>query len=129
MERNLDLIRHLMLEIEEKETPGEYTLRYLPEAIKGFEKKYGSDYEQVRNKHLYMLIEAKFIEGKYFKDNANNYTVIPIRITWEGHNYIDSIKNNDVWSEVKSKLKTIGGFTLPIVQQVAASILTNKLGF
>lgn len=128
MRLDIDLLRHLLFEIEEKDIPGEYTALKLENAVKGFESKYNEYWDRARNEHLYILLRAGFIEAKHREDNGDNHFVFPIRLTWEGHNYLNSIRSSDMWSEIKSKLKSAGSYTIPAIQQIAASLILKKVG-
>ncbi len=129
MRLDIDLLRHLLFEIEESDIPGEYTALKLENAVKGFENKYGDNFEFVKNEHLYLLHEAKYVEA-IVMDRADGYKMVIVvkRTTWEGHNYLNSIRSSDVWSEIKTKIKSAGSYTIPVIQQIAASLILKKTG-
>ena len=71
-----------------------------------------------------MLLEADLIIPGDNKFNGAIYT----GITFEGHQYLDSIRSDKVWNKIKKKLSTEGvSLTLQIVKNVATSIITNSL--
>ncbi len=49
-------------------------------------------------------------------------------ITYNGHQFIDSVRDNTIWKETKSALAKVTGGTLPIIQQLATYFLKAKLG-
>ncbi len=77
---------------------------------------------------------AKLKEAGYIKavfsggDNLPNYLIHSI--TWDGHQFLDNIRDADIWQRVKSKVNklTNESVSLPIIQQVAAQIISKKLG-
>lgn len=71
------------------------------------------------------LFEAKFIQ--MHKDITGG--VIIGEITYNGHQLLDSIRDDGIWKETKSKVSKIASVSLPIIQQVAAAIITTKLGY
>lgn len=70
------------------------------------------------------LIEAGYVTGHH--DILGN--VVITDITYNGHIFLDSIRDDGVWKETKSKISKIASVSLPIIQQVAAAIITTKLG-
>ena len=74
------------------------------------------------------LKEANFLNcfgGIYSKYN------LPLSvdsITYQGHQFLDTIRDENVWSNAKSKIKTVASVTLPILQDLCASYLRLKLG-
>jgi hypothetical protein len=40
-------------------------------------------------------------------------------LSWQGHEFLDNIRNPDVWGRTKEGMKAVGGFGLEIAVQVA----------
>ena len=75
-----------------------------------------------------MLLEADYINALIVSGNNKFNGAIYTGITFEGHQYLDSIRSDKVWNKIKKKLSTEGvSFTLQIVKNVATSIITNSL--
>ena len=70
------------------------------------------------------LNEAKYLEVKQYITGA---TFI-LKITYDGHVFLDTIRDNDIWKETKSKISKLASVSLPIIQQVAAQLISFKLG-
>lgn len=92
MKRDWDLIRRLLIETE-KLKPKEYLM---PQAI--------ADENPVKvGYHFMIMIEAKLIHGT---DNCNDYsrleTCFAMGISWEGHEFLDSIRRDSMWNKIKS---------------------------
>ena len=74
------------------------------------------------------LKEANFLNcfgGIYSKCN------LPLSvdsITYQGHQFLDTIRDENVWSNAKSKIKAVASVTLPILQDLCTSYLRSKLG-
>lgn len=74
------------------------------------------------------LKEANFLNcfgGIYSKYN------LPLSIdsiTYQGHQFLDSIRDEHVWNSAKSKIKTVTSVTLPILQELCSTYLKQKLG-
>ncbi len=74
-----------------------------------------------------MLNDAGYINAKYCGyDNKPIYSISSL--TWDGHQFLDNIRDNDIWKETKSKVSKITSVSLPIIQQVAAQLIALKLG-
>lgn len=80
--------------------------------------------------HISLLLDADFIELEieptYMYSNWANYRIL--RLTNRGCDFLDSIKDDTIWSKTKTKLGTLlSSATLSIVSQVAQSIMKNQL--
>ena len=75
------------------------------------------------------LLEAGLINAKKEKWIISNKPIITVSsITTNGHRFLDSIRSPEIWRETKSKLKSLGSVSIEIISQVAASVITGKLG-
>ncbi len=75
------------------------------------------------------LLEAGLINAKKEKWIISNQPIITVSsITTNGHRFLDSIRSPEIWRETKSKLKSLGSVSIEIISQVAASVITGKLG-
>lgn len=71
------------------------------------------------------LDEAGFLETSK-RDLMGNIPIMSI--TYNGHLFLDNIRDDGIWKETKSKISKFASTSLPIIQQVAAAILASKLG-
>ena len=75
------------------------------------------------------LLEAGLINAKKEKWILSNQPIIIVSsITTNGHRFLDSIRSPEIWRKTKSKLKSLGSVSIEIISQVAASVITGKLG-
>ena len=120
MKRDLDLMRDMMLRIEE-ETAG---LRFLR---RDSFLDICAD-KDVISYHLRILVEAGFIDAQDVSSNeGEDYAVHGL--TYAGCDYLDSVRSSSVWSQVKERLKKIGGIaSTEIIKKVADSIAASQLG-
>jgi hypothetical protein len=49
-------------------------------------------------------------------------------ITWQGHEFLDSVRDDGVWSQTRDKLKPVGSASLEVVKSIATTFLCNQLG-
>lgn len=60
------------------------------------------------------------------EDMLGNFLVKSI--TYNGHQFIDSVRDNTIWKETKSALAKIASVSLPVIQQLATHIAKAKVG-
>ncbi|WP_416729214.1 DUF2513 domain-containing protein [Fictibacillus sp. JL2B1089] len=119
MKRDMDLIRNILLEIEEKES----ATSWVTLSLEGFSE------EQV-NYHLNLLDQVGFLEVK--KLIQAPYLVR--NLTMRGHDFLGSIRNDELYANLKSRLgETIKSLPLSVVSSVAIEVAKEwtlkKLGF
>ena len=49
------------------------------------------------------------------------------RITYDGYQFIETIRPEPVWEKVKSTGKHIGSFSIDVITQVATTVLTSMI--
>lgn len=77
---------------------------------------------------LLKLREAGFIHSN---NNVSDNRPQPFvtGITYEGHNFLDNVRDNTVWKNAKEKaFSTVSSVSIAIVNQVAGAYIKNKLG-
>ena len=110
MERDLTLLRDLMLAIEKM--PSDTPLRG------GFFRERFPDTDPYDlGDHVHQLIEAGLLEGKvHFYQRQSIPNVGVDRITTWGHDFIRSVKDDTVWNKVKDEVIDTGkAFTLSML--------------
>ena len=70
------------------------------------------------------LNEAGYIKASMYIDG----TAAVYDITYNGHIFLDSIRDNNIWTKTKSKISKLAGVSLPIIQQVATQMIAIELG-
>ena len=48
-------------------------------------------------------------------------------ILYAGHEFIDSIRNDDNWEKVKALASKVGSFSISTLQQIAVSVISYKI--
>ncbi|WP_237487825.1 DUF2513 domain-containing protein [Vibrio parahaemolyticus] len=121
MKRDMELIRKLLLTIEENPRQLE---------VEGYDKN------QVKY-HALLLIEAGFLDGNV-SDTLANTSVVPSfvsvnRLTWDGHEFLDSIRKEEVWNTIKTEFKdasisTVFSIGKQLTENYAKKKLSSLLG-
>jgi len=124
MKRNLNLIRKILLDIENA-PPGK--------VISASNFDYEEFEELIIAEHLKLLLDAKFLEGKFMQDFLSNGSIEIFcsiyRLTWDGHEFLANAKNDTIWKKVKSQAEEKGVSTsMFILNQVLASEVKKRLG-
>lgn len=75
------------------------------------------------------LEEADFISGHVQYSGDGPYFISIGNLTWDGNQYLNSIRSDSVWKETKQKVKETGiSVTFSILTALATSIAKQKLG-
>jgi hypothetical protein len=118
MKRDLDLIRELLLKIEALPVgpPAQYRLDEVD--------------DPVLLAHLELLVESGLVRGKISRTQGSRGDVITIAgLTWQGHEWIETVRNADVWRETKRELLDGPGvLTYELARAMASRILRARLG-
>lgn len=113
MRLDIDCIRDILLTIETNcNSYGEY---YYPNLI--FESL--SDYdEDVLTYHLLALNDGGYISCLYSDNSIEEIS----SLTWEGHQYLDTIRPATVWDKTKTILSKSGVSSLSMVSKIASNV-------
>jgi len=75
------------------------------------------------------LYEAGLIKAIRKNEIYSRYPIIIVQsITYDGHQFLDNIRDNTIWKETKNRMKEVGSISINVMSQVAASIISSKLG-
>lgn len=121
MTRDLDLIRQLLLKLEVLNGPrGAMHILNGDDPAVAIE---GYSGDQI-SYHLELLRDAGFIEspGSQPMDGIT-FT----RLSWAGHDFLDSVRDTKVWHATKERARKAGGFTVEILLGVAKDIIRENL--
>ncbi|NKW71739.1 DUF2513 domain-containing protein [Rhodobacteraceae bacterium R_SAG10] len=109
MKRDYDYIRELLFEIE-----GDPSHIFLASLTIG-----ASEEAAKKHYHAELLCDAGFLS------KVNDGGVY--RLTSQGHDYIEVIRDNSVWNYTKDGAKKIGGATLGMMAEIATAYLKREI--
>lgn len=122
MIRNMDLIRELLLKLESLPIePGSTHIFYVGDdelQIDGF------DDDQV-SYHLSLIDEAGLIDTGTTSRAMNGFLFS--RLSWAGHDFLDSIRDPEVWAKTKRGAEAAGGFTVDLLKDLAKGFLKKQV--
>ena len=117
MKRDLDLVRQLMLQIEA--LPAAPPVQYRMSEIE----------DPALLAHLEMLIEAGLVNGRISRSQGARGDVISVSgLTWHGHEWVEMVRSQSLWNEVKSAVLDGGGvLTFELTRAMATKLLRARL--
>lgn len=119
MVRDWELIRKILTIVEQKETTH---LSLTPDSIDGYEST-------IVSYHIYIMKEAGLIEAKCHKPSNASITCFAFSLTWNGHEFLDKIRDESVWTKVKSTIKDKGiELSFDVIKVAATKILESMIG-
>jgi len=119
MKRDMDFVRDLLLKIEELDP--ENSLDLIDSSASKPEKH--KLYE-----HLKMLIEeADLVRGEEEDSIGFDPQWYNLGLTWQGHEYLDNIRDPEIWRKTKEEATKLGGFSLELVGALAKGLLKKQI--
>jgi len=121
MKLDKDLVREILLAIEANEDdPYNAFVMELPER-EDIEVSY----------HLMLLHEAGFIHAQNLS-SPSGISWYPMRLTYSGHEFLDTVRNGEVWELTKAGAEKVGsvsiGLMLELGKAYAKQLLKDRLG-
>lgn len=121
MKRDLNLVREMMIALEgDKRLNGRSTLRL--HASQLFDIPDRSDDELAY--HLMLIMDEGWLDATYSRP-AGDFDVT--RLTADGHDFVESTRDPDVWQKTKSTMKAGGAETLRLAWDVAKSVVRSEI--
>jgi hypothetical protein len=122
MKRDMDLIRELLLKLEDlSKPPSQTVLLFAGDPRLTAE---GFTHEQI-DYHLSLLREVRFIEcpGSQPAGGGVNFR----RLTWDGHDFLDSVRDPKIWEKTKKGADAAGGFTVDLLKDLAKGFIKKQI--
>ena len=113
MKRDKDLVRHLLLQIEE-EVEGGSTCMF--DTIQD-----GYSPADVRGHHKY-LVDAGLVDGSVAPNSLQTKGLLPA-----GYDLRDEIRDPDIWRKTKEASQAAGGWSLSLLSEIARGFLKTKV--
>lgn len=124
MRRDLDLVRSILIYVEKADGPVDAN-----DLVDG-----ANDFNKV-SYHVMLMANRGLLDLLSFQQDVNHdVTDLHIAaVTWDGLDYLDSIRDPKVWAKVKKTVKeAVGSTTFEVVKQtgalVAMSMVKASLG-
>lgn len=121
VQRDMDLVRDLLLKIDsDKRFDGTAWIHYSTAEEMGITNH---STEEV-GYHLNLLMEAGFIKAK----GAMELMPVINKLTWQGHEFLDDIRDDTIWGKTKERAKGLAGVGISLMWELAKAELKTHLG-
>ena len=119
MKRNWDVIREVLIRFEEK--PSKERALQLD--------AWSEDIQPEVSYNVDILLDGGLLDGKMLPTlDPGPINFLVFRLTWQGHEFLDAIKNDTVWNKTKESFVSKGlSMTFELVKSVAISITKELL--
>lgn len=118
MKRDMDLVRLMLLKVEE------HPHGFAPDdlALDGYTQ------EQI-GYHAKLLGEAGLVDATDVTCMGDpSPAAIIVSLTWQGYEFLESARDVRVWDEAKARLAKVGSVSLPVLQALLTRIIEASLG-
>lgn len=118
MKRDPDLEREILLAVEAYDGvsgPRFAEIRHLASTARE------ADY------HALLLWEAGLIDAVDARTKENPFEMWPVRLTMAGHEYLETIRDEEVWRRTKEGARAVGSFSLDALAALAKGFLREKI--
>lgn len=126
MKLNYDCVRSVLLTVEKSKTIDEelninpVTVETIFEQLPKYEDSEILYTIEKLKEAGYINAALHFAAGHFIDGTVSS-------ITYSGHEYLDNIREPEVWRKVKAMLKNAGATTLPLISQAAKMLIGSQL--
>jgi hypothetical protein len=115
MKRDMNIIRLILLQQEGDEEAGK-KLKEIPDKESCY--------------HIGLAIEAGLVKGEVLEDGDREIVGAAVwRLTWDGHEFLDSVRDASVWKKANEKvIKPAGGIAFDVLKAWLKSEAMKHLG-
>ena len=119
MKRDMELVRKILLATEAHDNPN-VTFR--------IENVLTEEAEDQLMYHAKILVEAGMLNARVSSSAGSLYVTIN-GLTWQGHEFLDAIRDETVWNQTKEVVKGKGG-SLPfeVIKALAVDFAKSMVG-
>lgn len=115
MKRDMDLIRNLLLAVENSP---DARLRWSPK-LEGYT-------EEEIAEHFRLGFDAGLFDGTKFQPLSGPPQFASIALTWSGHEFLDTVRDPEIWEQTKAGAAKLGSLSLGMLAEIAAGYLKAK---
>ncbi len=114
MERNWDLVRKILVKLEGLST---LQSRLDPSDVEGYDKEFVSY-------HMHLMDQAGLIKAKCTSGSSPSLHCVALSLTWEGHEFLDKVRNDTIWNTVKGIARDKGlDLSFDVIKMAAKSVI------
>jgi hypothetical protein len=110
----MDLVREILMAIEMEGAPSLASVPDLP----------GHSDATVTH-HVALLLEAGLVTA-IDASSMDGRDFIEIGLTWHGHEFLESVRDPEVWRKTKAGAAKVGSFSIGLLADLAKAAITAK---
>ncbi|MBU2937897.1 MULTISPECIES: DUF2513 domain-containing protein [Pacificibacter] len=122
MKRDFDLIRDILISVERHEE----AILWVSDVDwdeSGVSYGFG---DAIRRAHFDLMKEAGLV-ADCFHNAGQNQQTYGYRLTWAGYDYLDAIKDEDIWQKTKASVVANGGsVAFEVMKSIAVGFAKQK---
>ena len=115
MKRDKELMREILLQVEASTTTTGWIELELP----------GHSEVEVSN-HVELLSEAGFLQA-HDLSTLDGPDWRPERLTYEGHEFLDTVRDPEIWRNTREAAKKIGSSSVEVLFEIGKNSVKQKL--
>lgn len=116
MKRDMDLVRNILLAMEEHPrgfAPGMHFDGYTDKQV-GY--------------HVYIMMQAGLLQGiDVTARDSGSPQAQPISLTWQGYEFLEAAREKTRWEKAKDVAAKVGGLTFEMFKQLLGNILLGQV--
>ena len=113
MKLDFDIVRELLIEIENNTE------------LNSFISIPVDDYPENKLYALIKLDEAKLINSKILYASNKLYSITVSSLTWNGHNFLNNIREPNIWNKTKGIASKIGAKSFDAFIQISSNVISQ----
>ena len=117
MKRDIDLVRAILLSVEDGEDSNGHGFMRLNIP--------GRSREEV-SYHVGLLYEAGLVDAANLSA-FDGYEWRPERLTWRGREFLDSARDESVWERAKKESRKTGNFSFEVLKVALAAVAARNV--
>jgi hypothetical protein len=118
MKRDMDLIREQLLGVERLDAGTD----------EGASLDAGEWPPAVFQGHLRLLKEGALIDAHEVPDDEEDFNhYLPVRLTWAGHDFLDAIRDPEVWAKTKQGAEAVRSWSLETLKEIGKGLIKKQI--
>ncbi|WP_322978976.1 DUF2513 domain-containing protein [Pseudomonas sp. C11] len=119
MKRDMGLIRLLLLKLEEIDQDG----RSIYHFVEGDIQLEGYSWDEIEY-HYDLADEAGLVD---MGGNGVMNGILFRRLTWAGHDFVDAVRDEEIWRKTKEGALAAGGISIDLVKDLAKGFVRKNI--
>ena len=121
MKLNYNCIRDILFYVENNTTFEKNAIN-IENLTEYFKDKYEVDTIYY---HIQKIAQTNLVDSVTWSDDEPEDI---FSLSWEGHQYLDSIRDDSIWESVSEKIKPLKSVPLQMIVPIATEFIKQKLG-